>query len=48
VMADRALAYFRAALNWYAARTDDFASPVVRGMSRTIKGAERQTRADRR
>jgi integrase len=35
VMADRTLAYLRAGLNWYAARTDDFASPIVRGMART-------------
>ncbi len=35
VMADRTLAYFRTALNWYAARTDDFNSPIVRGMART-------------
>jgi hypothetical protein len=35
VMADRTLAYLRAALNWYEARTDDWRSPVVRGMVRT-------------
>jgi hypothetical protein len=39
-MADRALAYLRKALNWHAARSDDFNSPVVRGMSRT-KAKER-------
>ena len=39
-MADRALAYLRAGLNWYAARTDDFPSPIVRGMALT-KSKER-------
>ena len=34
-MADRALAYLRSGLNWYAARTDDWVSPIVRGMART-------------
>jgi integrase len=35
VMADRALAHLRRALNWYAVRTDDFRSPIVKGMART-------------
>jgi integrase len=35
VMADRALAYVRRVFNWYAARTDDFNSPIRRGMART-------------
>jgi integrase len=35
VQADRTLAYLRAAFNWYAARSDDWASPIVRGMART-------------
>jgi integrase len=35
VMADRTLAHLRKALNWHASRTDDFHSPVVRGMART-------------
>ena len=35
VMADRTLAYVRRALNWHASRTDDFHSPIVRGMART-------------
>ena len=34
VMASRTLAYLRAALNWYAARTDDWQPPLVRGMTR--------------
>jgi integrase len=42
VMADRTLSYLRAALNWYEARTDDWRSPVVRGMVRT--GARERTR----
>lgn len=32
VMADRALAYFRKACNWYAIRDDQFNSPIVKGM----------------
>jgi hypothetical protein len=43
-MADRALAYLRAGLNWYAARTDDFPSPIVRGMALT-KSKERAASA---
>jgi integrase len=35
VMADRVLAFSRKAFNWYAARDDDFAPPIVKGMSRT-------------
>jgi integrase len=35
VMADRALAYLRKALNWYATRSDDFNNPILRGMSQT-------------
>jgi integrase len=35
VMADRVLAIIRSLLNWYAARSDDFRSPIVRGMTRT-------------
>jgi len=42
VMVDRTLAYLRAALNWYEARTDDWRSPLVRGMVRT--GARERTR----
>jgi integrase len=33
-MADLTLAYLRRALNWHAARVDDFRSPIVRGMGR--------------
>jgi integrase len=35
VMADRLLAFIRRILNWHAARSDDFVSPIVRGMART-------------
>lgn len=35
VMADAALAALRRLLNWFASRSDDFRSPIVRGMART-------------
>jgi integrase len=35
VMADKALALVRRIMSWHAARTDDFASPIIRGMART-------------
>ena len=35
VMADRVLADVRKIMNWHAARSDDFRSPIVRGMART-------------
>jgi integrase len=35
VMADHALAYLRRIFTWYSARSDDFRSPIVRGMART-------------
>jgi integrase len=35
VMADQVLAYVRKIMNWHAARTDDFRSPIVRDMART-------------
>jgi hypothetical protein len=31
-MADKLLAFIRALFNWHALRTDDFVSPIVRGM----------------
>jgi integrase len=40
VMADRTLAVVRKIMNWHAARSDDFNSPIVRGMART-NGKER-------
>jgi integrase len=41
VMADRTLALIRRIMNWHATRSDDFRSPIVRGMART-KGKERE------
>lgn len=35
VMADRILAYVRKIMNWHASRSDDFRTPIVRGMART-------------
>jgi integrase len=35
VMADHVLGYLRRVMNWYASRSDEFASPIVRGMART-------------
>jgi integrase len=40
VMADRTLATVRRIMNWHASRSDEFRSPIVRGMART-KGKER-------
>jgi integrase len=39
VMADRTLAVIRRVMNWHATRSDDFRSPIVRGMSR-VKASE--------
>jgi integrase len=33
-MADQTLAIIRRVMNWYASRSDDFRSPIVRGMAR--------------
>ncbi len=41
VMADRVLAALSMLSNWHAARSDDYASPIVRGMRRT-KPKERE------
>jgi integrase len=46
VMADRTLAYFRKACNWYAARDDEFNSPIVRGMSRNATESRARILAD--
>jgi integrase len=40
VAADRTLALISRVMNWYAPRSDDFRSPIVRGMART-KSSER-------
>jgi integrase len=44
VMADRVLAYLRRVFNWYAARSDTFRSPIVRGMARTKPRQRRRKR----
>jgi len=35
VQADMVLAFLRRVFNWHAGRTDDFSSPIIRGMSRS-------------
>jgi integrase len=40
VMADRLLAYIRKVMNWHATRSDEYRSPIVKGMART-SGKER-------
>jgi len=40
VMADHTLAHIRRIMNWHASRSDEFRSPIVRGMART-SGKER-------
>ncbi len=44
VAADRALAHVRKIFNWHAARTDEFNSPIVRGMARTKPKERRRQR----
>lgn len=44
VAADRTLAHVRKICNWHAARTDDFNSPIVRGMARTKPKQRRRQR----
>jgi integrase len=39
VMANRTLAIIRKIFNWYASRSDDFRSPIVRGMARGSNAA---------
>jgi integrase len=46
VMANRALAIVRRVMNWHATRSDDFRSPVVRGMARADDGARTRTLTD--
>jgi integrase len=43
-MADATLAYLSRLFNWHAARTDDFRSPIVRGMRRTKLQERARTR----
>ena len=44
VMADKVLAVLRRLFTWYAGRSDDFRSPIVRGMARTSPKALARTR----
>jgi integrase len=44
VMADRTLAYLRAAFYWQQGRDDNFTSPIVRGMARTSTKARARQR----
>jgi integrase len=44
VMADHVLAYLRRIMNWHASRSDDFRSPIVRGMARTKPSERRRQR----
>jgi hypothetical protein len=44
-MADHTLAYLRRVMNWHAARSDDFRSPIVRGMARTRPSQRRRQRS---
>jgi integrase len=44
VMADHALAYLRRLFTWHAGRSDDFRSPIVRGMARTKPSTRRRQR----
>jgi integrase len=43
-MADHTLAYLRRVMNWHASRSDDFRSPIVRGMARTRPSQQRRQR----
>jgi integrase len=44
VMADHTLAYLRRLMTWHAGRSDDFRSPIVRGMARTKPTERRRKR----
>jgi integrase len=43
-MADHVLAYLRRVMTWHTSRSDDFRSPIVRGMARTRPGQRRRQR----
>jgi integrase len=43
-MADTTLAFIRRIMNWHASRSDDFRSPIVRGMVRTKPSQRRRQR----
>jgi integrase len=42
--ADAVLAFIRRIMNWHASRSDDFRSPIVRGMARTKPSQRRRRR----
>jgi integrase len=44
VMADITLSFLRRVMNWHAGRSDDFRSPIVRGMARTKSSQRRRQR----
>jgi integrase len=44
-MATQTLAIVRKIMNWHATRSDDFSSPVVRGMARTQRSEQARDRA---
>ena len=46
VMADRLLALIRRVLNWHATRSDDFVSPIVRGMARNASSPRQRILSD--
>jgi integrase len=46
VMADRTLAIIRKIMNWHASRSDDFRSPLVRGMARSKNGSRKRILED--
>ncbi|QQO34501.1 tyrosine-type recombinase/integrase [Bradyrhizobium diazoefficiens] len=43
-MADHVLAHLRRVMSWHASRSDDFRSPIVRGMARTSPSQRRRQR----
>jgi hypothetical protein len=45
-MADHTLAYLRRVLNWHASQSDDFHTPIVRGMARGIPNARSRILGD--
>ena len=46
MMADKTLALIRTIMNWHAARSDDFRSPIVRGMARAKAKARERVLSD--
>jgi integrase len=46
VMADRLLAFVRKIMNWHATRSDEYRSPIVRGMGRNASKARQRVLTD--